>query len=355
MSKFYPLTVLDVSPQTKNAVCVSFDVPEHLYETFNYKPGQYLTLKFNLNNEEVRRSYSLASSPSIEEPLKIGVKRVKNGLVSNHINDNLKAGDTVEVMVPDGRFYANVKEDNYKSYYLFAAGSGITPVISILKTVLYTEPHSHVYMIYGNSNQDTIMFQQELETLQSEYTERFALIHTLSRPKSSWSDLWSTEKSFRKGRVDDKAVEWFINEFPPYAQNAEYFICGPGAMIENTKKALQNMDVPNNRIFIESFGGATEETNIKGVSSALLNATLHKQKASVTMQEGQTVLRALIANNYDPPYSCEGGVCSTCVCKIKKGKVHMKHNMALSEEEVQKGYILSCQSIPLTEEIVVEY
>ncbi|OSY87433.1 hypothetical protein WH52_11170 [Tenacibaculum holothuriorum] len=357
MAKFHSLKVLEVKEETANAKSVAFDVPYELYEAYNYKPGQYLTLKFNLNGEEVRRSYSLCSSPVIEEPLKVGVKRVKGGLVSNHINDNIKPGDIVEVMQPDGRFFADVKEDNYKTYYLFAAGSGITPILSILRTVLYTEERSYVHMIYGNSNQETVMFKEELDKLQEEFPERLILVYTLSRPKSSWSDLWksSSDKEFRKGRVDEEAVKWFINEYPPYAQNVEYYICGPGSMIENTKKTLQNIDVPNERIFIESFGGGASKDTTEAIANAKLTAKLHGETITTTIPQGKTILRTLITEGKEPPYSCEGGVCSTCLCKVTKGKVHMKNNLALEEKEVAKGYALSCQSIPLTEEVEVVY
>jgi len=357
MPKFYPLKVLDVKKETKNATSIAFDVPYALYDTFHYKPGQYLTLKFNLDGEDVRRSYSLCSSPVLEEPLRIGVKRVKDGLVSNHINDNLKVGDTVEVMPPDGRFFADVKKDSYKTYYLFSAGSGITPILSILRTVLFTEARSYVRMIYGNRSQDSIMFNSELNALQEQYSDRFILEHILSRPKSNWSDLWKTSKaqSYRKGRVDTDAVKWFINEYPPYAQNAAYYICGPGTMIANTKNALNAIDVPNERIFIERFGGSPSKTIIDGVDHAKLIAHLNNERIEVSMPKGKTVLRTLIDAGKEPPYSCEGGVCSTCICKLTSGKIHMKNNLALSDKAVEQGYILSCQSIPLTESIEIEY
>lgn len=354
MSKFYPLKVLEVQQETKDSVSVSFDVPFELYETFNYKAGQYLTLKFNLNEQEVRRSYSLCSSPVLEEPLRVGVKRVKNGLVSNHINDNIKTGDTVEVMPPDGRFFADIKKDNYKTYYLFSAGSGITPILSILRTVLLTEELSYVHMIYGNSSQETLMFKEELNKLQEEYPERLILVHSLSKPTSSWFSSKS-DFEFRKGRVDTEAVNWFINEYPPYAQNVEYYICGPGKMIENTKQALKNIDVPDNRIFIESFGGGEEKNTSESVANAKLIAHLDDERIELEIKKGKTVLRTLLDADYDPPYSCEGGVCSSCVCKLNKGEVFMKKNMALSEEEVKDGYILSCQSIALTDSVEVEF
>ncbi|KAB1155266.1 ferredoxin--NADP reductase [Tenacibaculum aiptasiae] len=356
MNKPYSLKVIDVKNETKEAVSVSFDVPYELYEIFNYKPGQYITLQFNLKGEQVRRSYSLCSSPAREEPLRIGVKRVKDGLVSNHINDEVKVGDYIEVLPPDGRFYAEVKKENYKTYYLFAAGSGITPVLSILKTVLYTEERSYVYMIYGNRSQETIMFEEELKQLEETYKDRFFLVQTLSRPKSSWSDLWKTSSNkFRKGRIDAASIEWFINEYPPYAQNAEYYVCGPGTMIDNTIKGLENIDVPFDRIFVESFGGGSAINEIEAVENASLVTYLKGKKIENTIPKGKTILKALLNDNHEPPYSCEGGVCSTCKCKVKKGKVHMKKNLALTDKEVKEGYVLSCQSIPLTDEVEVVY
>ena len=357
MSKFYPLKVMQVDRITEDSVAVSLDVPQDFQDIFNYKSGQYLTLRFNINGEEVHRSYSLCSSPFLVGSLKIGVKRVKDGLVSNHINNTLKAGDIVEVMPPDGRFFAHIAKENYKTYYLFAAGSGITPILSILKTVLHTEEHSFVHMIYGNRNEEAIMFKEELKQLQKEFPHRLILRYTLSRPKSNWGDLWSSKKEIkhRKGRIDSVCVKWFIDEFPPYAQNAEYYICGPGTMIENTKKALQDNDVPENRIFIESFGGVPTDDATKGFGNAQLKAILNGEVVELSVPEGKTLLRTLIDAGKEPPYSCEGGVCATCMCKLKEGKVHMKNNLALDEKEVEQGYILSCQSIPLSATLEIEY
>lgn len=351
--KSHKLKVLKVDRLIDDAVAVSFDVPEELYETFDYKAGQYLTLQFHLGGEQVRRSYSLCSSPMIDEPLRIGVKRVKGGLVSNHINDNVKAGDVIEVLPPDGRFYADVKEENYKTYFLYSSGSGITPILSILKTVLYTEPHSYVHMIYGNRSQDTIMFREELDALQQQYSDRLIIAHCLSKPKSSWFS--SSDLEYRKGRVDAEAIKWFMDTYPPYAQNVEYYICGPGKMIEDTEKALQQIDVPKERIFIESFGGASDVKAVTAVPDARLSANIFGKQADTTIAEGKTVLRALIDAGYDPPYSCEGGVCSTCMCRVTKGSVEMKNNLALTDKEVADGYILSCQAVPTSDDVEVVY
>ncbi|SEE59416.1 ring-1,2-phenylacetyl-CoA epoxidase subunit PaaE [Tenacibaculum sp. MAR_2010_89] len=356
MGKVYSLKIIDLKEETKNSVLITFKIPNELYSVFKYDPGQYITLQFNLKGQQIRRSYSLCSSPFISEYLQICIKRVKDGLVSNHINDTLKKGDYVEVLPPEGYFLAKVNKDNYKTYYLFAAGSGITPIISILKTVLHTEERSYVYMIYGNTNQETIMFREELKLLEEKYKNRFVLIQTLSRPKSSWSDLWKvSDKTYRKGRVDATCINWFINTYPPYAQNTEYYVCGPGKMIDNTVKTLEGMDVPFNRIFIESFGGAIMNNEIETTTEANLIVNLKGEKNEIIIPKGKTVLRALLDENYSPPYSCEGGVCATCKCKVIKGKVAMLKNLALTEQEVENGYVLSCQSYPLTSNIEIIY
>lgn len=351
----YQLKVINIEKTIEEASVLTFEVPPHLAETFEYKPGQYLTLQFNLNGDNVRRSYSLCSAPT-ENHLQVGVKRVKNGLVSNHINDNIKIGDLIDVLPPDGRFYAEVAKKNYKTYYLFGAGSGITPMLSILKTVLHTEPKSYVNLIYGNKHQDSIMFKQELEKLQAIYADRLIVVHSLSSPKQKWSDMWNSnrDKDFRTGRVDADAIQWFLNTYPPYAQNAEYFICGPGKMIENTRKVLRSLDVPESRIFIESFGGVKKEIT-SAIENAILITNLDGEEIETIIHKGKTILQALLDNGNKPPYSCEGGVCGTCQCKLIKGKVDMSINLALTEKEVEDGYILSCQAIPLTEEVEVEY
>lgn len=197
------------------------------------------------------------------------------------------------------------------------------------------------------------MFRGELEELQTQFSDRLVVVHSLSKPKTSWFSS-KKEFEFREGRVDDKTVHWFINEYPPYAQNAEYYICGPGKMIESTRHALQKIDVPDERVFIEHFGGG-EGVEVDNGVSAKLTATIDGEVIHTQIEKGKTVLRALLDNGNNPPYSCEGGVCSSCLCKLKKGKVVMKKNLALSDSEVEKGYILSCQSIPVTEEIEVEY
>ncbi len=354
MNKFFSLKVLQINEETQDSKSIEFEIPETLLNQFKYKPGQYLTLQFNVNGEEVRRAYSICSSPQTVGKLKIGVKRVKGGLVSNYINDKVKVGDTVDVLSPMGDFTVDVSPDHYKSYYLFAAGSGITPILSILKTVLEVEVNSYVYMVFGNKNKNTIMFNEELLQLQKQYSDRFEIEFTLSKPKSSWKSLFSSNaKDYQKGRIDTQYVHQFINSNPPFAQDAQYYICGPEAMIINTKNALQSIDVPTDRIHIEFFGTAKKEEGTTGVSNATLTAYINDERVVVEVPKAKTILRTLLDNKHDMPYSCEGGVCGMCKCKLTKGEVKMSSNLALEEEDIENGYILACQSVPLTETLEI--
>ena len=354
-TQFHKLKISNLRNPIKDAMTVTFELPNHLYESFNYHPGQHLIIKFNIDGKEARRSYSLNSCPFDEnEPLEVTVKRVKGGLVSNFVNDKLKVGDELEVMIPQGRFYAKIDEKAYKTYFLFAAGSGITPVISILKSVLAASPYSAVNLFYGNTNQDTIIFKKELDDLQNKYPERLNVVHTLSDPKV-WTS-WEQWKG-KKGRIDAKSVEDFITENPPIAQTTEYYICGPGTMNLNVRKTLLGLDIPKELIHIEQFGGNIEDSNneIKAVENAKLTAKLNGQTYNLNIPKGKSILQDLKDANANPPYSCESGVCATCVAKVTKGSAEMKACMALEDTDIEKGFVLTCQALPTSESIQVDF
>ncbi len=353
-TQFYKLKVLAIDFPIKEAITITLDTPDHLYAFFNYYPGQHLIIRLFINGQEVRRSYSLNSCPFQEEALQITVKRVKGGLISNHLALHLKPGDELEVMTPQGRFYADIKEDAYKTYFLFAAGSGITPIISILKSVLIASPKSAVNLFYGNSNQDTIIFKNELAKLLKQYPDRLQIVHTLSNPK-----VWTTWEQWqgKKGRIDSEAVEWFIANHPPVAQTTEYYICGPGAMNKEVRNTLIGLGIPGELIHIEQFGAAAEEeeVNIQAVDNALLSVKLNNQTYQLKIPKGKTILQVLKEADVNPPYSCESGVCATCVAKVIKGKAEMKICMALSDEDIKKGLILTCQALPVSEKIELRF
>jgi len=354
MSKFHELTVSTVRRETRDAVAVTFAVPEELAETFRYVQGQHLTLRAGIDGEDVRRSYSICSAVQ-DAQLRVAIKRVDGGVFSNWANDLLQPGMTLEAMPPSGHFHVPLSSAQARHYVAFAAGSGITPLLSIIKTTLMAEPHSRFTLFYGNRASSSVLFKEELEDLKDSYLERFNLVFVLSREQ--------LDIELFNGRIDGDKVNALLRHWVRPQDIDVAFICGPQSMMEAVSQALQDNGVDKSRIKRELFA-----TSIPAARPAAhAHKTIGRQQCEVTViQDGrtrsftldkdkETILDAALAQGIELPYSCKGGVCSTCRCKRIEGEVDMDVNFALEDYEVARGFILSCQSYAVTDKLVIDF
>jgi len=352
MSKFHSLKVIDVVRETPDAVSVAFEVPPALKADYKYKQGQYLTLKFNIKGEELRRSYSICSSPVDENELRVAIKKVKDGRVSTYINDNLKAGDVIEVMTPMGNFFTEMNAANKKNYILFGGGSGITPMLSILKTVLKSEPLSRVTLFYGNNDESSIIFKKQIEQLAVANADRLNVIHVLNTAPNGHPE------KLKGMMTKEKNIE-LVKDYVDMSADNEYFICGPGPMMENVVNALKEIKIPEPKVHIEYFTAPVNPDEVKPsadvTSGASATIVIDGDEHAVTLQDNETILEAAMRIGLDAPYACQGGSCCTCRALLEEGKVDMAVNYALSASEVKQGFILTCQSRPTTDKVVVNY
>jgi len=354
MARFHTLKVKDVRRETSDAVSVSFDIPLTIQHEYQFKQGQYITIKLTVNGEEIRRSYSICSSPYSEKELRVAVKEVKDGRASTLINRNWKAGDTVEVMTPMGNFSSVLSGNNKKHYVLFAGGSGITPMMSIIKSVLYIEKQSNITLIYANRDEDSVIFKADLEKLASENSEKLKIVNVYDAPKTEVSDL-------QKGLLTVERVNAIIENIGGVNAD-EYFICGPGPMMENIKQALEGLKIAKEKIHIEYFSAVADAVaKAEGVvTGADVTSEITVIQYGIETQlslntSGLTILDAAMEAGVDAPFSCKGAVCCTCRAKIIEGKVRMDNNFALTDAEVEEGFVLTCQAHPLTEKVVVDF
>lgn len=355
MAKFYPLTVANVQKETRDAVVVTLAVPPDLAETFRFKQGQYLTFRAHIDGEEVRRSYSICAA--VQDPhLRVGIKKVPGGRFSTWANEHLAAGDVIEAMPPMGSFFVPLDPANQKHYVAFAGGSGITPVLSIIKTTLLTEPKSSFTLFYGNRASSTIMFREELEDIKNSHLDRFQLFHILDREKQD-VDLFN-------GILDREKCETLLKHWEHVPDIDTAFVCGPEAMMLQVSEALQAAGLDKRQIKFELFTTQSQ----KGVRKAPTQPISRVENAchatviidgrarTFDMPKGaKTILDAALEEGLEVPYACKGGVCSTCRALLSEGEVDMDTNFALEDYEVSRGYILTCQSYPVTDKIVVDY
>ncbi len=353
---FHKLRVKDIRKETDDCVSISFDIPNTLKDVFLFEQGQNITLRRDLNGEETRRSYSICTSP-FENELRVAVKKVEGGLFSCFAHAELRAGDEIEVLPPTGKFNTKLDPLNAKKYLAFAAGSGITPVISIIKTTLQTEPGSSFTLVYGNRSRHSIIFFEELEALKNKYLQRLNLIYILSRE--------GTDTPVNAGRIDiNKLSE--LSRLVNYQSMDEIFICGPEEMIFTVKGFMEKEKIDADKIHFELFTTPGQKKNMspgpfsekeKGSDKSLI--TIKQDGRTMDFElapdSEDTILDAALKLGADLPYSCRGGVCCTCKAKLLEGKVEMDTNWGLEKEEVEQGYILTCQSHPRTPKVVVDF
>ncbi len=344
---FRNLTVSAIKRLTPQSVAISFAVPEELREEFSYTPGQYITVKAEVAGQKANRAYSLCSSPFSGEELTIGVKQTEGGLVSTFLNTELCSGDTLQIMKPMGNFTLKVNSDISRHIVLIGGGSGITPLLSIAKSVLLKEPASSVTLIYGNRDQESIMFLDELNNLQSKYPA-LNVKHILEHGSQENYGVLSIEKL-------GELLGPLLTDV-----HAEYYICGPGPVMSNAESVLTSNNIPAERIHREFFTAPIsleEEVEVaeESTEEKQISVKLYGRSYDITVNPGETILEAGIRQQLDPPYACQIAACCTCRAKLRTGKVHMDSREALTDDEIEEGYILTCQAHPLTDDVLVDF
>ena len=388
MNKFYPLKIKDIRRETDDCVSIAFDIPTDLATIFAYKSGQYLTFRAIINEKEVRRSYSICSSP-LDNEWRVAVKKVENGVFSTFANEVLKRGDVLETMPPSGHFVIeNVFENTDKSlvntdksfrntdkslgntdkslgntdkslkntdkhYIFFAAGSGITPIIAHIKTLLRSDNDVKCTLIYGNKRTASIIFREDIDALKNQFMSRLRVVHILSRER--------TDVDLLRGRLDNDKIALLFEKMPEILRGSAFFICGPEDMTMTIKTVLLSQNIEAKRIYFELFGTKTKQKTIKSAPKAdelprsIATIKLDGITFDVPIFNNTAVLDAALEAGADLPFACKGGVCCTCRAKLTEGKVEMLVNYSLTEEEVERGFILTCQAVPLTPHIVVDF
>lgn len=345
MSNFYALKIKEIIRETPQAVSLSFDIPQDLKEKFSHKAGQYITIKSNVDGKEIRRAYSLCSAPHTNE-FKVTVKEVPDGTFSVLANNKLKAGDTLEVHPPEGKFIFEPGVES-NTYAAFAAGSGITPVLSIIKTVLIREPESRFVLVYGNKSLDETIFYEELLELQGKYPERLFIEFIYSRKR---------EVDAHFGRIENSTINYVLKNKFEETLFKSYFLCGPKEMIDSVKQNLKQNGVGDEKILFELF--TTEETGAIETfaeGKVKLSILVDEEESNFEMDNEQTVLEIALDNDIDVPYSCQGGICSSCIARIIEGTAVMRKNQILTDSEIAEGLILTCQAQPTSSTLKVDY
>lgn len=349
MPEFHNLTINHLEKATENCVIIGFNIPNNLKDAFAFKAGQYITLKVSINSNEVRRDYSLCSAPK-SGIIKVAVKEVEDGTFSKYANNDLKINDIIEVSEPRGRFIYTPEISNTNSVVAFAAGSGITPIMSIIKTVLQEENTSKMILVYGNKTPKDTIFFSEIIDLQTKYPNRFLVYFMFSQ---------SQEDNSLFGRIETSTVNYIIKNKHKEDTFKGFYLCGPEAMITSVSEILQTNNVDKGSIFFELFTApsTTNKSSNQTTSEGTTEITImvDDEETSFTMSQKKSILEAALSEDIDAPYSCQGGICSSCLAKIKSGTATMRQNNILTDSEVEEGLILTCQAHPTSSKIYVDF
>lgn len=357
-SHFVSLTIEDVRRETADCVSIAFTVPPEWQPAFSFHQGQNITIRTMIGGTEARRSYSICSSP-LDKELRIAVKKVPGGLFSTFANEQLQPGQTLEVLPPSGKFYTELKPGNRKRYLAFVAGSGITPVLSLIKTTLATEPGSHFTLVYGNRHRPSIIFREELESLKNRYLTRLSLHHILSREQ--------LDIPLYQGRIDTQKCEELASRLIDLPSMDEIFLCGPGEMIFSLRDWLEKKGIEKKKIHFELFhpldNGVTatakhDKITPAGDADGISQVTVRLDGINHNFDlpfDGESVLEAALFQGADLPFACKGGVCCTCRARLIEGQVEMDLNYALEADELAAGFILTCQSHPRSKKVIIDF
>ncbi len=341
MPEYHPLKIKNIKTLTPEAVVIGFDVPTNLKDKFQFNAGQYISVNKEIDNQQVRRSYSLCSTPN-DESLEIGVKRISNGLFSTFATEQLSVGDTLEVSEPEGRFILDKTAQNITA---FAAGSGITPIISMLKTALRHNDKTHFTLVYGNKTPEQTLFYTDLKKLETEFP---------SQLKIHWLFSQSNEEGARFGRIDSSIVKYVLkNTTQP---STAFYICGPEKMLHEIKETLIESSIVESQIYFELFSATkTETTSNTKKGTVDLEIIVDDETHLISTKSSNTILDAALNQKIDVPYSCQGGVCCSCIAKITEGTATMNNNQILTDDEIEEGLVLTCQAIATSKKVVINY
>jgi ring-1,2-phenylacetyl-CoA epoxidase subunit PaaE len=346
MPQFHNLKIKEIVKETFNAVSILFDVPSDLQKTYAFTAGQYVTVRTKVNNKTIRRAYSICSSEKSGD-LRIAIKAIKNGVFSNYAFQSLNIGDSLDVTPPEGSFKLKTEHKALKNYLGFAAGSGITPILSMIKTVLENEPKSTFTLVYGNKSSQETIFKEELDALAQKFIARLNIQYVYSQEELKGSEF---------GRIEKATVHTIVREKFNHLRFDEAFLCGPEEMIQTVSKTLSEDGFLKENIHFELFVSSSntkEVTKREGVSE--ITVLVDDEETTFSMDKNDTLLAASLRNNLDVPYSCQGGVCSSCMCKVTEGKARMTSNSILSESDLEEGLVLSCLAHPTTEKITIDF